>query len=353
MDSSHTREDTNAPSYDSSDEWEIGLGNLIIDLDADLEKDGHHDGPPAHLEASPMKVGKMKIKRKVSSSATKGEGVSPITVRKDSNASTGSSSTMDDVSSAYASPDRSGRAEDQIGKPIKSVVAPPSNQSGSSSNSSGPIKVEVNPGLKLDKLVPNLAIKPMTPMTNMTSMTTMSNVLQLKTPSPSTNLLNPSPATPTATPPATPPQNAPPARPSSLHLPGEGGKQQKTSKSPGEEGGEGEEAASKKIKIEKPDCKVDGAAAGKRSGGEASCSTSGRKHGGKKAKVDKVKTSFFLQFASAIFCLLLALFTISLYYSPNWFFSFSSLDSLSRSPLSPFLSHLSPLISLSLFKLLS
>lgn len=293
MDSSHTREDTNAPSYDSSDEWEIGLGNLIIDLDADLEKDGHHDGPPAHLEASPMKVGKMKIKRKVSSSATKGEGVSPITVRKDSNASTGSSSTMDDVSSAYASPDRSGRAEDQIGKPIKSVVAPPSNQSGSS-NSSGPIKVEVNPGLKLDKLVPNLAIKPMTPMTNMTPMTTMSNVLQLKTPSPSTNLLNPSPATPTATPPATPPQNAPPARPSSLHLPGEGGKQQKTPKSPGEEAGEGEEAASKKIKIEKPDCKVDGAAAGKRSGGEASCSTSGRKHGGKKAKVDKVITSFLL-----------------------------------------------------------
>lgn len=26
-------------TYDSGDDWEIGVGNLIIDLDADLEKD--------------------------------------------------------------------------------------------------------------------------------------------------------------------------------------------------------------------------------------------------------------------------------------------------------------------------
>lgn len=26
-------------SYDMGDDWEIGVGNLIIDLDADLEKD--------------------------------------------------------------------------------------------------------------------------------------------------------------------------------------------------------------------------------------------------------------------------------------------------------------------------
>ena len=26
-------------TYDSGDEWDIGVGNLIIDLDADLEKD--------------------------------------------------------------------------------------------------------------------------------------------------------------------------------------------------------------------------------------------------------------------------------------------------------------------------
>ncbi len=53
------------PQYDSSEEWEIGLGNLIIDLDADLEKD-RQDVPSA--DSSPMRIGKMKIKRKVSSS---------------------------------------------------------------------------------------------------------------------------------------------------------------------------------------------------------------------------------------------------------------------------------------------
>lgn len=32
--------DSNAvDTYDSGDEWDIGVGNLIIDLDADLEKD--------------------------------------------------------------------------------------------------------------------------------------------------------------------------------------------------------------------------------------------------------------------------------------------------------------------------
>ncbi len=32
--------DSNAvDTYDSGDEWDIGVGNLIIDLEADLEKD--------------------------------------------------------------------------------------------------------------------------------------------------------------------------------------------------------------------------------------------------------------------------------------------------------------------------
>ncbi|XP_071845693.1 uncharacterized protein [Apostichopus japonicus] len=67
MDSAHSE---NRPSnYDSGDEWEIGLGNLIIDLDADLEKD-KQDGTSTKNgsgDSSPLRIGKMKIKRKVSS----------------------------------------------------------------------------------------------------------------------------------------------------------------------------------------------------------------------------------------------------------------------------------------------
>nr|XP_006812271.1 PREDICTED: zinc finger protein 608-like isoform X3 [Saccoglossus kowalevskii] len=62
-------QEENCVPYDSGDEWEIGLGDLIIDLDADLEKEKQHTivdrmGTP---ESSPLKVGKMKIKRKTSS----------------------------------------------------------------------------------------------------------------------------------------------------------------------------------------------------------------------------------------------------------------------------------------------
>lgn len=290
MDSSHTREDANAPSYDSSDEWEIGLGNLIIDLDADLEKDGHHhDGAAAaHLDTtSPMKiVGKMKIKRKVSSSATtpvagKGEGASPITVRKDSNTSTGSSTPDGDPSSSsmyLASPDRSNCGEDvKSGQPAKSVANTLLvGQSGSISSG----KREAMTTISGMKPVPNVAIKPI--VTSATSATS-ANVLQLKT-SPSVSILNPTPVVPAA-------QSALP-RPSALHLPGEAVKQQQNkapvaaAKSPAEEGeGEGE-VAMKKARMEKEGSKSDPAAGKRSAAAEPSCS-SGRKHSGKKAKVDK------------------------------------------------------------------
>ncbi|XP_022094028.1 zinc finger protein 608-like [Acanthaster planci] len=71
------------PQYDSSEEWEIGLGNLIIDLDADLEKD-RQDVPSADC-SSPLRIGKMKIKRKVSSS--KGESATASSPRKDPSSS--------------------------------------------------------------------------------------------------------------------------------------------------------------------------------------------------------------------------------------------------------------------------
>lgn len=63
------RSENRPTNYDSGDEWEIGLGNLIIDLDADLEKD-KHDGSSTkggNCDSSPLRIGKMKIKRKVNS----------------------------------------------------------------------------------------------------------------------------------------------------------------------------------------------------------------------------------------------------------------------------------------------
>lgn len=57
--------DSNAvDTYDSGDEWDIGVGNLIIDLDADLEKDklemsGTKDGmaaPPSAVAALPDNI---------------------------------------------------------------------------------------------------------------------------------------------------------------------------------------------------------------------------------------------------------------------------------------------------------
>ena len=57
--------DSNAvDTYDSGDEWDIGVGNLIIDLDADLEKDklemsGAKDGmaaPPSAVAALPDNI---------------------------------------------------------------------------------------------------------------------------------------------------------------------------------------------------------------------------------------------------------------------------------------------------------
>ena len=271
MDSGQPRDDANAPSYDSSDEWEIGLGNLIIDLDADLEKDGQHEGIPAHLDTSPMKVGKMKIKRKVSSNVTKSEGVSPITVRKDSNASTGSSSTgsstPEEPSSAYSSPDISVRTEEKSENLVKNV--PPTGQSGVMVN----LNRDVNASMKHDK--PAASMKHDKPAASMVVMTVAaSNQMLVK--SATSSPANPSPVTALVA--------SSPAQPSSA--PAGEGKQHKTAKGP--EDGEGDEAACKKMKMDKDSGKGD---TGKRSGGEPAGAGGGRKYGGKKAKVDKVSWS--------------------------------------------------------------
>ena len=59
----------------------------------------------------------------------------------------------------------------------------------------------------------------------------------------------------------------------------------------GPEDGDGEEATCKKVRMDKDSSKGD---AGKRSGAEAA--GAGRKHGGKKAKVDKVRGASVIPF---------------------------------------------------------
>ncbi|XP_033633853.1 zinc finger protein 608-like isoform X1 [Asterias rubens] len=102
------------PQYDSSEEWEIGLGNLIIDLDADLEKD-RQDVPSA--DSSPMRIGKMKIKRKVSSSKGDTAAASP---RKDQAANNIDESTLPTATTTVpahqASPERPVLKQDVVAK---------------------------------------------------------------------------------------------------------------------------------------------------------------------------------------------------------------------------------------------
>ncbi|XP_033106849.1 zinc finger protein 608-like [Anneissia japonica] len=66
MANSYPKDD--ASHYESGEEWEIGLGNLIIDLDADLEKETMSTQNNLK-DVSPFRIGKMKIKRKVSAKA--------------------------------------------------------------------------------------------------------------------------------------------------------------------------------------------------------------------------------------------------------------------------------------------
>ena len=102
------------PQYDSSEEWEIGLGNLIIDLDADLEKD-RQDVPSA--DSSPMRIGKMKIKRKVSSS--KGD-VAVASPRKDPASSTNEEALPTSTATTpahHTSPERLVTKQDVVAKP--------------------------------------------------------------------------------------------------------------------------------------------------------------------------------------------------------------------------------------------
>lgn len=100
-----------SPQYDSSEEWEIGLGNLIIDLDADLEKDrqdvsgaagggGNSNSAAGNgstlADSSPLRIGKMKIKRKVSTNTP----TTPSKSGSESNSPRGGGSGKDSLLSA-------------------------------------------------------------------------------------------------------------------------------------------------------------------------------------------------------------------------------------------------------------
>lgn len=134
-----------SPQYDSSEEWEIGLGNLIIDLDADLEKDrqdgsggGGNNAGGTPADSSPLRIGKMKIKRKVSTNTATGgpkgptvEGASP---RKDSLSSTDENSQSATAAVSPTQPERMVKEEKVSVKSGGRNV----NNSGSVSSTGGP-----------------------------------------------------------------------------------------------------------------------------------------------------------------------------------------------------------------------
>ncbi len=133
-----------SPQYDSSEEWEIGLGNLIIDLDADLEKDRQDGGGPGgsngggtSVDSSPLRIGKMKIKRKVStntavtpgSKGSSAEGASPR--KQDNSLLSSGNNDESSLSSGHVSPAAAMVKEEKGSKGGRSV------NSGSSVNASG------------------------------------------------------------------------------------------------------------------------------------------------------------------------------------------------------------------------
>lgn len=172
------------PQYDSSEEWEIGLGNLIIDLDADLEKD-RQDVPSA--DSSPMRIGKMKIKRKVSSSKGDTAAASP---RKDPAANNTDEASLPTATTTVpvhqASPERPLTKQDVVAK-TRMVVQH---------------KKDLN--LKQDKTFINPAVNNASKGPVIVSLTSATTPTTLNTPNP-TVLLNTSIASSTSATPLPPP----------------------------------------------------------------------------------------------------------------------------------------------------
>ncbi|KAF5889979.1 zinc finger protein, partial [Clarias magur] len=135
--------DSNAvDTYDSGDEWDIGVGNLIIDLDADLEKDklemsatkdgGGMAAPPSAVAALPDNIkfvspvpaqgkdGKSKSKRnKNSKDASKSSA--PDGAKKESQARTPSEGIGPAAGAATGALSSSGKGADKSTKTSRNV----------------------------------------------------------------------------------------------------------------------------------------------------------------------------------------------------------------------------------------
>lgn len=135
--------DSNAvDTYDSGDEWDIGVGNLIIDLDADLEKDklemsatkdgGGMAAPPSAVAALPDNIkfvspvpaqgkdGKSKSKRNKNSKDTS-KSSTPDGAKKESQVRTPSEGTGPTTGTATGGLASAGKGADKSTKTSRNV----------------------------------------------------------------------------------------------------------------------------------------------------------------------------------------------------------------------------------------
>ncbi|CAI5644850.1 unnamed protein product [Oreochromis niloticus] len=150
--------DSNAvDTYDSGDEWDIGVGNLIIDLDADLEKDklemsGTKDGmaaPPSAVAALPDNIrfvspvsgsqgkeSKSKYKRSKNSKdnnnkASAGDGGKKETTGRTQGEPTGTAASA----AAAGNNSTSGKNMEKVGKASRGVLGGKKEKDGASGKS--------------------------------------------------------------------------------------------------------------------------------------------------------------------------------------------------------------------------
>ncbi|KAL7858013.1 hypothetical protein AOLI_G00181150 [Acnodon oligacanthus] len=149
--------DSNAvDTYDSGDEWDIGVGNLIIDLDADLEKDklemsatkdgGGMAAPPSAVAALPENIkfvspvpaqgkdGKSKSKRNKNSKDTS-KSSTPDGAKKEAQGRTPSEGTGPAAGAASTALASSGKGADKSSKTSRNVPSGKKDKEGGSGKS--------------------------------------------------------------------------------------------------------------------------------------------------------------------------------------------------------------------------
>lgn len=150
--------DSNAvDTYDSGDEWDIGVGNLIIDLDADLEKDklemsGTKDGggmaaPPSavaalpdnikfvsHIPAAQGKESKPKSKRSKSSKDS-GKALASDGAKKDTQVRTQGEVTGPAIGTGPTANANSGKGAEKSSKASRNVSSGKKEKEGGSGKS--------------------------------------------------------------------------------------------------------------------------------------------------------------------------------------------------------------------------